>query len=74
MLISYILNRHSRKMLDAVSSTERRSLRFKRALLFINIVSFWFAGYFFVRHNAYCEAGGIFILHNFSLAFIAHVV
>lgn len=58
MLISYILNRHSRKMLDAVSSTERRSLRFKRALLFTNIVSFWFAGYFFIRHNAYCEPGG----------------
>lgn len=65
MLISYILNRHSRKMLDAVSSTERKSLRFKRALLFINIVGFWFAGYFFIRHNAYCEPGG---KHSISLA------
>lgn len=70
MLISYILNRHSRKMLDAVSSTERKSLRFKRALLFINIVGFWFAGYFFIRHNAYCEPGGI---HSIFLAFITNV-
>lgn len=63
MLISYILNRHSRKMLDAVSSTGRRSMRFKRALLFTNIVSFWFAGYFFVRHNSYCEPGGTVETH-----------
>lgn len=70
MLISYILNRQSRKMLDAVSSTERKSLRFKRTLLFINIVSFWFAAYFFLRHNSYCEPGGIFLQFFCGLSII----
>lgn len=58
MLISYILNRHTPKMLEVISTVERRSLRFKRTLFFVNISSFWLAGYFFLRHNSYCEPGG----------------
>lgn len=60
MLISYILNRHSPKMLEIISTVERKSLQFKRTLFYVNILSFWFAGYFFLRHNSYCEPGGNF--------------
>lgn len=71
MLISYILNRHSRTSLDAATSAERKSLHFKRIFLSVNIISFWLAGYFFLRHNWYCEAGGrreffFFIIHFIS--------
>lgn len=55
-------------MMDIISTTERRSLRCKRTLLFVNIVSFWFAGYFFLRHNSYCEPGGKLAIFQFFLA------
>lgn len=64
MLVSYIINRHSRKVMDSATSIERKSLRFKRILLLVNIVGFWLAGYFFMRHNSYCEPGGNIEISN----------
>lgn len=59
MLISYILSRNFRKRLaDTLTAEERKSLNCKMWLFFINILSFAFAGYFFGRHNEYCEPGG----------------
>lgn len=40
------------------SNVESKSLRLKYQLLGINVVSFVLAGYFFIRHNLYCEPGG----------------
>lgn len=67
MLISYILNRHSRKMLEMISIVERKSLQLKRTLFFVNISSFWLAGFFFWRHNSYCEPGGNFLINPIKL-------
>lgn len=58
MLISYILNRNFRKRLETLTTDEWKSLQFKKILFFINISSFASAGYFFGRHNEYCEPGG----------------
>ncbi|KAL7742427.1 hypothetical protein ACLKA6_019058 [Drosophila palustris] len=55
MLISYLLNRNARKIV--LLPHEEKSLKFKRNLFLINIVSFGLAGYCFVRHNARCETG-----------------
>lgn len=40
------------------NNVEGRSLRLKVKLLTVNILSFVIAGYFFVRHNNYCEPYG----------------
>ena len=58
MLISYFLNKNARKILGNLTRLEQKSLIFKRNLFLINITSFIMAGYFFVRHNSKCEAGG----------------
>lgn len=58
MMVSYFINKNARKINDDFTRTELKSLRFKRNLCAINILSFAFAGYFFVRHNNYCETGG----------------
>jgi len=56
MLLSYLLNKNARKVPE-VMGLERRSIRFKRNLFITNVVCFAAAGYFFVRHNNYCEPG-----------------
>lgn len=56
MLLTYFLNKNARKTLD-LTWMERKSLRFKRDLFILNVVCFALAGYFFVRHNDYCEPG-----------------
>lgn len=43
------------------NNVESKSLRLKYQLLAINMVSFALAGYFFIRHNLYCEPGGKFL-------------
>lgn len=58
MLMTYFVNKNARKILDSATRLEARSLRYKRNLFLINIVSFSLAGYFFLRHNSNCEAGG----------------
>lgn len=59
MLITYVINRSSRKT-DAPS--EIKSINCKRNLFLINFISFCLAVYFFMRHNRYCEPGGIQII------------
>ncbi|XP_055713402.1 post-GPI attachment to proteins factor 2 [Phlebotomus papatasi] len=56
MLVSYIMNINLRRG-DSLTKLEDKSIRFKGYLCLINIVSFSLAGYFFLRHNSYCEPG-----------------
>lgn len=57
MLISYFLNKNGRKL--ALLAIEEKSLRYKRNLFIINLISFLLAGYCFLRHNDLCEPGGM---------------
>ncbi|XP_065354041.1 post-GPI attachment to proteins factor 2 [Cloeon dipterum] len=52
LLSSFLLSRRRARIANNVES---RSLRLKVKLLTVNAVSFIIAGYFFVRHNNYCE-------------------
>ncbi|KAF4528198.1 hypothetical protein B566_EDAN014023 [Ephemera danica] len=52
MLCCYLLAK--RRAIPA-TPIEARSLNLKMRLLIVNISSFAIAGYFFVRHNNYCE-------------------
>lgn len=47
----------SRFRAQPATNVESKSLRLKYQLLAINMVSFALAGYFFIRHNLYCEPG-----------------
>lgn len=54
MLLSYFVNKTSRS--QAMDSQMGQSaVRLKRNLMFLNILSFTLAGYFFLRHNDRCE-------------------
>jgi len=44
-----------KKRMIPPSNVESRSLRYKIQLIVINMTSFAAAGYFFIRHNRYCE-------------------
>lgn len=55
VLTCVLLTRHRAQ---PPSNVESKSLRLKYQLLAINMVSFALAGYFFIRHNLYCEPGG----------------
>lgn len=44
--------------MDTITRIEEKSLRLKRNLFVTNVISFTLAGYFFMRHNSYCEPGG----------------
>ncbi|XP_059478158.1 post-GPI attachment to proteins factor 2 [Neocloeon triangulifer] len=52
ILSSYLL---SRRRSRPTNNIEGRSLSLKVKLLIVNVTSFMIAGYFFVRHNNYCE-------------------
>lgn len=52
MATSYFVNKTGRKLADPIA---HRSLRFKRNLCLMNMMSFAVAGYCFVRHNDRCE-------------------
>lgn len=56
MIISYFLNKNGRK-LQILNHIEEKSIKYKKYLCIINITAFSFAGYFFMRHNTYCEPG-----------------
>ncbi|KAH8375140.1 post-GPI attachment to proteins factor 2-like [Drosophila serrata] len=55
MLISYLLFRNAAGV--GLLSLEAKSLRYKRNLFLVNVLSFGLAGYCFVRHNSHCEKG-----------------
>lgn len=58
MLLSCILlKKHKR---TSPTELERFSLKLKWSLLTINVVCFMTAGYFFTRHNTYCEPMSMF--------------
>ncbi|XP_065215616.1 post-GPI attachment to proteins factor 2-like isoform X2 [Planococcus citri] len=56
MLLTCILFRYHRKT-NTMDKFEAFSLRMKTRLLIVNAISFSTAGYFFLRHNKYCEPG-----------------
>lgn len=58
MSTSYLVNKYARKTPNNYSKIEKKSLIYKRNLFFINLLCFALAGYFFVRHNNFCEPGG----------------
>lgn len=57
MLMSYYLNKNSRRD-PKLTAAEELSLRLKKNLFYVNVVSIVLASYFFVRHNDHCEGGG----------------
>lgn len=63
MLLSYYLNKNARRE-PKLTDTEEFSLRLKKNLFYVNVVSILLASYFFVRHNGHCEGGGKFRLEN----------
>lgn len=56
MVMSYCLCKNGRRD-PAMSQIESKSLRLKRNLFIINVVSILLASYFFIRHNDHCEGG-----------------
>lgn len=60
MLISTILLKKGRISKTLMTNLEIRSLKYKIYLTAINMTSFAIAGYCFLRHNAYCESGGMY--------------
>lgn len=64
MIISYQLYKNSRRTQE-LTNREIRSLRLKKCLCIINIISILLASYFFVRHNDRCEGGSMKIHTKF---------
>ncbi|ETN58460.1 fgf receptor activating protein [Anopheles darlingi] len=54
MLLVVVINRLSR-IDEMLTLAERKSLRYKRRLMWVNVLSILLAVYFFLRHNQYCE-------------------
>lgn len=75
MVVAYFLNKNGRR-LPLATKEELRSIRFKKALLIVNVMSFCLAGLCFMRHNSLCEPGGEFlesvwfVIHELSFQFI----
>jgi len=61
MLISSILMKKGRITKTVMTKLEIRSLKYKIYFTVFNMTSFAIAGYCFLRHNAYCESGGLYI-------------
>lgn len=60
MATTYVVNKNGRKVHSKLKPIELRSLRYKRNLCIVNVVSFMIAGYCFLRHNAKCEPYSMF--------------
>lgn len=60
MLISSILLKKGRITITVMTKLEVRSLKCKIYCTIFNMISFAIAGYCFLRHNAYCETGGMY--------------
>lgn len=58
MCMTYFLYKNGLRSTGKLSRTQETSLTLKRNLFVINVVSFFCAGYCFVRHNDRCEPGG----------------
>lgn len=56
MLITCYILKYERKSTSG-DQLQAYSLKIKTRLLVVNVISFTIAGYFFVRHNKYCEPG-----------------
>lgn len=56
MFMSYLINKNARKT-STITEEEIISLKHKRNLFIVNLISFAAAGYFFLRHNFKCEPG-----------------
>lgn len=55
-MMNFYLCKHARR--DAsLTQLESKSLKLKRNLFIINLVSILLATYFFLRHNDHCEGG-----------------
>jgi len=61
MLISCILLKKGRITKTVMTKLEIRSLKYKIYFTVFNVTSFAIAGYCFLRHNAYCESGGLYL-------------
>lgn len=79
MLISSILLKNGRITRTVMTKLEMRSLKFKIYFTIFNISCFAIAGYCFLRHNAYCESGGmylrnvlLFLILSFSFSFLVY--
>lgn len=78
MLISSLLLKKGRITRTVMTKLEVRSLKFKIYFTIFNITCFAIAGYCFLRHNAYCESGGMYFrniitVFNFIiLIFVLH--
>jgi len=62
MIISSVLLKKGRTTRTLMTKLEMRSLKYKICLTVFNVTSFAIAGYCFLRHNAYCESGGMYLL------------
>jgi hypothetical protein len=56
MLLSYFLNSKFRRS-GSTTTIEFKSLKLKKYLFIVNLLSIGLAGYFFMRHNERCEPG-----------------
>lgn len=56
MILTCLMLKYSIKS-TAIDKFDRYSIRMKTRLLILNVLSFTIAGYFFIRHNEYCEPG-----------------
>ena len=63
MMLSYYLNKSARRNPN-LDEREMKSLRLKRNLCIINILSILLATYFFIRHNDHCEGGSKYSRHK----------
>lgn len=63
MVVVYFLNKNGRR-LPLGTKEELRSIKFKRNLVIVNVLSFALAGLCFIRHNSRCEPGGGFSLSS----------
>jgi len=61
MIISSVLLKKGRITKTLMTKLEVRSLKYKICLTAFNVISFAIAGYCFLRHNAYCESGGVYL-------------
>lgn len=57
MMMSYFLLKNGKKVMYDTRNEEVKSLKYKKILFIVNVISFSFAGYFFLRHNDRCETG-----------------
>jgi len=75
MLISSILLKKGRITKTVMTKLEIRSLKYKIYFTVFNMTSFAIAGYCFLRHNAYCESGGLCINKiTFSICIHKYIV